>query len=149
MPATRKVPQQLLLSRKRVKPFPGLPYRGPRFSGPLPQAASFRFRSAPLPISAATATATAATTAAAAAAAANAGGLEFPAESPLADRRCRFAVAPARCPLLVDRHRLHWPHRTGPSFRGKKMVQGLGFSSIPLSLSRIPEAITSNQNPKP
>jgi hypothetical protein len=28
------------------------------------------------------------------------------AESPLADRRCRFAVAPARCPLSVDHHRL-------------------------------------------
>jgi hypothetical protein len=30
----------------------------------------------------------------------------FTAESPLADRRCRFAVAPARCPLSVDHHRL-------------------------------------------
>jgi hypothetical protein len=30
------------------------------------------------------------------------GGLEFPAEIPLADRRCRFAVAPARCPPPQD-----------------------------------------------
>jgi hypothetical protein len=87
----------------------------------------FRFRSAPLPISAATATATAAAAAAAAAATAeNAGGLEFPAESPLAGRRCRFAVARARCPLPVDRHRLVRLRRipdaspAGPSF-GREM----------------------------
>jgi hypothetical protein len=113
------------------------------------QAVSFRFRSAPLPVSAAAAaTATAAATAATAA---NAGGLDFPAESPLADRRCRFAVAPARCPLLVDRHRLHWPHRSGPSFRGKKKrfrVWGLAQFHYPCPGFPRPLPRTKILNPK-
>jgi hypothetical protein len=49
VPATRKVPQQLLLSRKRVKPFPGLPYQGPRVSGPLPQRSRRPFAAAASP----------------------------------------------------------------------------------------------------
>jgi hypothetical protein len=49
MPATRKAPQQLLLSRKSVKPFPGLPYQGPRVSGPLPQKSRRPFAAAASP----------------------------------------------------------------------------------------------------
>ena len=44
------------------------------------------------------------------------GSLEFLAETPQADRRCRLAVAPARCPLPVDHHRLVRPRRIPPAY---------------------------------
>jgi hypothetical protein len=108
------------------------------------------------------------------------GGLVFPAEIPLIDRRCRFAVAPwSSLPLPVPfprkpnpttvspwlrRRDEETPAATSPRQKNRRLRRSELASKcsqqvmlatrklpqqLPLSFSGIPEALTSNPEPKP